>query len=289
MGVAATTPYDCVADTYDLLFGNENAYYGPITQRERLVFDRFVSDIASERYALDVGCGTGLHTQWLAEKGFKTIGIDISSEMLRVARHKLGSLRHRVEFVQCDAVDLSGFGWQRFDVVTCLGSSLNHIANWDQFIGQVALVLRQGGVFVFSFDTILGVDTLWSLLEIPGSESLRRLLENTRCALRGRPFHNHWPIVANGVGVEIPLTYESTRVFRRYLKARSLNMHYLTGVHLTTCLSRIVLRASYGAHLSCQDRRRRSGVLEALRTVDRRLFAGWPSACANAVGAARKM
>jgi ubiquinone/menaquinone biosynthesis C-methylase UbiE len=39
---------------------------------------------------LDVGCGTGNHLLFFGAKGMKTIGIDISLPMLRVAQKKLG-------------------------------------------------------------------------------------------------------------------------------------------------------------------------------------------------------
>ena len=39
---------------------------------------------------LDVGCGTGNHIQYFLERGMKTIGVDISLPMLRVAQNKVG-------------------------------------------------------------------------------------------------------------------------------------------------------------------------------------------------------
>jgi ubiquinone/menaquinone biosynthesis C-methylase UbiE len=39
---------------------------------------------------LDIGCGTGNHLRYFLEKGLKTIGVDISLPMLRVAQHKVG-------------------------------------------------------------------------------------------------------------------------------------------------------------------------------------------------------
>jgi len=41
---------------------------------------------------LDVGCGTGYFTAWLAELGFLVVGLDRSASMLQFARERYGHL-----------------------------------------------------------------------------------------------------------------------------------------------------------------------------------------------------
>lgn len=81
-------PYDPVAEVYDDLFSEENLYYGPITDRELKLFDSYVPSAVGNQNALDIGCGTGLHTGWLVHKGYNVVGIDASQNMLRVAQDK---------------------------------------------------------------------------------------------------------------------------------------------------------------------------------------------------------
>jgi ubiquinone/menaquinone biosynthesis C-methylase UbiE len=45
-----------------------------------------ISKIVTGKTALDFGCGTGRSTRFLKEIGFNTIGIDISEDMLKMAR-----------------------------------------------------------------------------------------------------------------------------------------------------------------------------------------------------------
>lgn len=40
------------------------------------------------RHAVDFGCGTGRSTRWLQSLGFETVGLDISAEMVAIARDR---------------------------------------------------------------------------------------------------------------------------------------------------------------------------------------------------------
>ena len=44
------------------------------------------------RAVLEVGCGTGLNTAWLAPRAARVVGVDFSQGMLARARHRIGSL-----------------------------------------------------------------------------------------------------------------------------------------------------------------------------------------------------
>ncbi|MGC8971927.1 MAG: class I SAM-dependent methyltransferase [bacterium] len=60
---------------------------------------------------LELGCGTGRILFPLASNGHSIVGLDISSEMLKIARRKLRkeypSLRNRIEFVKGDMRDFN--------------------------------------------------------------------------------------------------------------------------------------------------------------------------------------
>lgn len=65
--------------------------------------------------ALDFGCGTGRSARLLQKLGFNAIGIDISEDMLRIARAADPSGDYRL--VPGD--DLAQFGARSFDLVLC--------------------------------------------------------------------------------------------------------------------------------------------------------------------------
>src|SRR5512140_934440 len=78
------------------------------------------------RLTLDLACGTGDLTCWFAMRDFRPTGVDIATTMLQrgmAAAHEKGL---NAEFVQAD-MRIYQPGLQ-FDLVTCLGGSLNYIA-----------------------------------------------------------------------------------------------------------------------------------------------------------------
>jgi ubiquinone/menaquinone biosynthesis C-methylase UbiE len=93
---------------------------------------------APER-ALEVGTGTGEGALLIAREfpQARVRGVDLSEEMIRVAKHKVGlDPEGRVAFRLADASDLP-YEDDSFDLVTHL--------NMPPFTGEIARVLRPGG------------------------------------------------------------------------------------------------------------------------------------------------
>ena len=109
---------------------------------------KVIGNVRNER-VLDLACGEGYNTRILARKGARVVGVDFSTELIRMAkqteqREKLG-VRYRVS----DAADLKDFESERFDVVTCM-MALMDIERYEDAISEVARVLKRDGRFVFS-------------------------------------------------------------------------------------------------------------------------------------------
>lgn len=287
-----TSPYDGIADSYDTMFSDNNTYYGPINIREREVFDRFVRPAQRDSTALDVGCGTGFHTRWLIEKGYSTTGIDISREMLRVARAKSRSWPAKPEFLCCNALETAALSGRVFDVIVCLGSTLNHISDWLLFCRRVSAHLRPNGVFLFSCDTFLGIDTIVWLLRTAGTgyvreERVQNFIRNVYCLATGRPFENHWLMETNTVTVEVPLTYETTGRLRRMLAGVQLRTTCLTGVHSFSCFDPDVISASTCLETGVRSRKG-AWWQRVLQRCEEWFSPRFHWACANIVGVAVK-
>ena len=93
---------------------------------------------------LDVACGTGGHVAYLRER-FDVEGLDLDPEMVEVARHKHPGTRFHVG----DMVDFD-LG-KRFDVVTCLFSSIGYVKTVPRLraaIANMARHLTAGGVLL---------------------------------------------------------------------------------------------------------------------------------------------
>lgn len=69
-----------------------------------------VAQLASEKRhigkALDLGCGTGSHSIFLAQQGFTVTGIDISPTAIRLAREKALQAAVKAEFIVQDVTRL---------------------------------------------------------------------------------------------------------------------------------------------------------------------------------------
>ena len=96
--------------------------------------------------ALELACGTGIWTQFLAEQGFKITAVDASPEMLGRNAERLAG--QPVEYIAADI-----FEWQperRYDLVF-FGFWLTHVppSRVDAFLAKVASALRPGGGVAF--------------------------------------------------------------------------------------------------------------------------------------------
>jgi SAM-dependent methyltransferase len=98
-----------------------------------------VGQKTSQFRALDLGCGTGLATSGLIERGFAVTGVDIATEMLAQARQ---SIKGDVAFYEARAEALP-FADRAFELVTC--AQAFHWFDPEQSFGEIARVLRPGG------------------------------------------------------------------------------------------------------------------------------------------------
>jgi len=55
--------------------------------------------------ALELGCGTGTNSIWLAQQGFDVTGVDISPLALEQARHKAASAGVPIRFLEADVLN----------------------------------------------------------------------------------------------------------------------------------------------------------------------------------------
>ena len=136
--------YFTLADYYDSFTGNVD--YG---RRADFLVGIFSKTSVSEA-VLDAGCGTGMMSRLLMDRGFDVIGVDNSPEMLSVAREK-----NPEQLLLCqDITELDLYGTVQGAV--CLQDTLNHLDSVDQVekaIARISLFLEEGFCFVFDVNT----------------------------------------------------------------------------------------------------------------------------------------
>ncbi len=103
---------------------------------------------------LDLACGTGEFSNRFAQKGVSVIGVDVSFDMLSVAREKSVEQGNDILYLCQDAAELDLYG--TVDGAICCLDSLNHITDYDAFckaISKVSLFLEKDRIFIFDLNT----------------------------------------------------------------------------------------------------------------------------------------
>ncbi|OUC79694.1 class I SAM-dependent methyltransferase [Gordonia lacunae] len=139
--------YDALAELYAETFPS------PFTNTlQRHAFGAFVDHIRDSGVrgaVVDVGCGPGLLTAELAARGFEVVGVDPSSEMLRIARSKHPGLRFICVDATLDAPELGGVTvaalLARFSLIHVPPDSVPEIlAGWSERMAAGSTVLVAG-------------------------------------------------------------------------------------------------------------------------------------------------
>ncbi|HHY83147.1 MAG TPA: class I SAM-dependent methyltransferase [Clostridiales bacterium] len=121
----------------------------------------------SPKTIVDLACGTGGITNLLAAKGYQMTGIDISEDMLFVAREKARKLGLKIAYVCQDMVHLTLH--RPVDAILCMCDGFNYILEKEKLktaMGRIYSYLIPGGILVFDISSyyklssILGNNTM---------------------------------------------------------------------------------------------------------------------------------
>lgn len=140
-------PFDPFAALYDSWFATPLG--SAVDALEKDLLAKFMGDVSGDR-ALDLGTGTGHFALFLAGRGARTVGVDVSRPMLRVAATK----RNMPPLVQADAGALP-FDDDSFGLVFSV-TALEFVPDPVLALSEMVRVCRPGGRLV------IGVLNAWS-------------------------------------------------------------------------------------------------------------------------------
>lgn len=101
------------------------------------------------RRVLDVGCGGGILSESMAQKGAVVTGIDLGEKALKVAQlHKLES-GVDVDYHLISVESMAALEPASFDVVTCM-EMLEHVPDPEAIVRACAQLVKPGGSVFFS-------------------------------------------------------------------------------------------------------------------------------------------
>ncbi|MTB64405.1 methyltransferase domain-containing protein [Streptococcus sp. zg-86] len=111
---------------------------------------------------LELACGTGIQSIRFKEAGFDVTGLDLSREMLELAKKRSQEVGVEIPFLEGNMLDLSGLA--SFDMVTCYSDSICYMAD-EVEVGQVFQEvynhLNEGGRFLFDVHSTYQMDEVF--------------------------------------------------------------------------------------------------------------------------------
>lgn len=149
----------------------KNAYNTSAYGSFAYVYDIFMDNVEYEKWAeyligrlreygiedgivLELGCGTGVMTELLAESGYDMIGVDNSEEMLGEAMEKRAESGYEILYLEQDMREFELYGTVRAVVSVC--DCMNYITEEDDLLTVFKLVnnyLDPDGIFIFDMNT----------------------------------------------------------------------------------------------------------------------------------------
>lgn len=139
----------------DEWFGKAAGAAQSLAEYENLIETKFIAPyIQSEQTVLEIGIGGGKTAALLLEYCQNLICADISTEMLRVTRDRLGE--ERVSYVKLDGLSLSGINPGSVDVCFCYDTMV-HIEPRDIFnyLTQIPALMKGDRLCLFHHTNVL--------------------------------------------------------------------------------------------------------------------------------------
>ncbi len=129
-----------IAKTYDTLADKyvKESYENHLAANSLKQFQEF---LPKNSKILDVGCGGGQDSKFLAELGCNVLGIDISNEMIKLAQ----KLAPKAKFVNTDLSEFNSK--EKFDGIWCC-RVFHHVSFQEQenFLKKLGELLKSGGI-----------------------------------------------------------------------------------------------------------------------------------------------
>lgn len=119
---------------------------------------------------LDLGCGTGSFAIEMAKRGYDVLGIDLSFDMLAIAKEKENA--DKVQFILQDITNMKLYG--TVDVMVCYLDTINHVLDekkLERFFRLCQNYLNPDGLLIFDlatkyyFENIIGNQFFYDIKE----------------------------------------------------------------------------------------------------------------------------
>jgi len=142
--------YNEVADEYNDVFYIKENEYPPLKYRHKYILEMINEEkLPADSKILDIGCGPGELVLDLARSFNNIYGIDISEEMIRIARDKMDNHNLSGKSIIFGVGDIEKLGLKDnyFDVVVCSGI-VEYLRNDDLWVDEIKRVMKTDGILI---------------------------------------------------------------------------------------------------------------------------------------------
>jgi len=142
--------YTDFASVYDILMGHI-----PYDEWADYIEKILKQDGIDNGLVLELGCGTGAMTRRMAAKGYDMIGIDMSEDMLSLARQRSEGKEDGILYLCQDMREFDLYG--TVAAIFCVCDTINYMMSEEELSKVFRLVanyLDPGGLFIFDMDTL---------------------------------------------------------------------------------------------------------------------------------------
>lgn len=128
--------------------------------------------------ALDLGCGTGTNSIYLARAGFHVVGVDFSGNAIAAARAQARRENIAIDFLTGDVTRLDALGVNDpFDFILDIGCFHSvEPSRWRNYAAELSRLTRPGALFMlYAFSPR---DLLWRKVGVTPGQVKQIFLEN---------------------------------------------------------------------------------------------------------------
>jgi len=130
-------------EAYDLWSRTYDSMSNKTRDLEAVAFRKLLSKINFSK-VIELGCGTGKNTAWLAKRADWVTAVDFSERMISEARNKIQE--QNIDLVTADIRRPWRFTNKKVDLITC-SLVLEHVEGINTVFRQTNLHLRNSGFF----------------------------------------------------------------------------------------------------------------------------------------------
>ncbi|WP_419418732.1 class I SAM-dependent methyltransferase [Legionella sp. D16C41] len=132
-------------------YNKEAVNYDAFNEENSAITNQTIENILKQynvKTILDLTCGTGSQVFWLTKRGYSVVGVDINTNMLKIAQNKAKREHLNIQFIKGD---MRSVKVGEFDAVITIFNAIGHLtkADFQITIENIYQNLKPGGFYLF--------------------------------------------------------------------------------------------------------------------------------------------